>query len=75
MSKITKARKREIRANVATYVADKLAGHTSWLDVQGISAEERELVEDELLAIRADLLNSAVRLRSRNGATKTGDEA
>lgn len=63
MSKITKARRREIRADVAVYVADKLAGHTSWLDVPGVSAAEQEFVEDELLAIRSDLLSTAVRLR------------
>lgn len=72
MIKITKARKREIRANVATYVADKLSGHTSWLDVPGVFAEERELVEDELLAIRVDLLNTAVRLRARNTGKAEG---
>lgn len=68
MAKITKARKRELRAATLVYVSEKLAGHTSAIDVPGAAAEEQEFVADELLAIRCDLLNQAQRLREKNNA-------
>lgn len=66
MSKITRARKREIRAALYSTIASQLIEPTKFTTTQTLNEQEQEYAEAEVEAIRCELMNTAVRL-SRGG--------